>query len=105
MQILEDQQNAIASITETVATQNNHDNASSSSSMAWDWNAVEDTIDDKIASVVKAQLETKFDGLAQQIAEQIAKEMEPSTDPYNEHIIRPSAPSNGHFEHENAESA
>jgi len=82
MHILEAQQTAIASITQTV-----NDNTSSSSAQ-WDWGAIEDTLDDKIESAVKAQLETKFDGLATQIAEQIAKEME-QHNPYSEHIMRP----------------
>jgi len=99
MHILEAQQNAITSITQSINAQSSEaaQHHNTSEALHWDrnyWDAIEDSLDDKIESAVKAQLASKFDGLATQIAEQIAKEMEHHNPYVNEDIIRPDSDGN-----------
>jgi len=67
----------------------------------WDWESVEQRMDSKIESVVREQMESKFDHLAQQIAESIAKEMDgassSSSTSYSDQVIRGGEDGDHHF--------
>jgi len=84
--MLELQQNAIQSITENVHRMQHSEHAPGNGSAAqWDWDAVEERMDRRIESVVRDQMESRFDHLAQHIAEQIAKEMEDPPPRHRDH--------------------
>eukprot|EP01084_Bolivina_argentea_P099998 179653_1 len=78
LQMLQTQQNVIQSIQnhQQQAQQTiDNNNQSGANQIDWDWDSIEDRMDNRIESVVRVQLEEKFGTLAQEIGQEIAKEI------------------------------